>query len=105
MRLPKRVLAYISALDQHAPMLCRLRRKPKGLVEVRTVKNPHPDWQPGQKLPHPFESKERLELDPAQLGAALYPFVISSVVPRPIAFISSLSKEVCMRLSCSAPCP
>ena len=82
------------------PFICRLGKKPKGLVEVRQVKNPHPDWQPGQKLPHPFQSKERLELDPAQLGAALYPFVISAVVPRPIAFISSLSKEVRMLIPC-----
>ncbi|EIE20364.1 hypothetical protein COCSUDRAFT_54305 [Coccomyxa subellipsoidea C-169] len=73
--------------------LPRLGGKPKGLVDVRQVKNPHPDWQPGQKLPHPFENRERIELDPAQLGAGLYPFVISAVVPRPIAFISSLSKE------------
>lgn len=72
----------------------RQPKKPKGLVEVRTVTNPHPGWQPGQKLPHPFESNHRLELDPAQEGAGLYPFVISSIVPRPIAFISSLSKEV-----------
>ncbi len=79
-------------------MVCRLGGKPNGLVDVRQVKNPHPDWQPGQKLPHPFENKERIELDPAQLGAGLYPFVISAVVPRPIAFISSLSKEVCMLL-------
>ena len=34
------------------------------------------------------------QLDPAELGAGMYPFIISAVVPRPIAFISSLSKEV-----------
>ena len=34
------------------------------------------------------------QLDPQKLGAGMYPFIISAVVPRPIAFISSLSKEV-----------
>lgn len=75
---------------------CRQGKKPRELVAVKQVSNPHPDWKPGQKQPHPFDKSQRLVLDPSELGAGLYPFVISSVVPRPIAFISSLSKEVRM---------
>ena len=46
---------------------------------------------------HPFENKARIQLDPTREGAsAMYPFIISSVIPRPIAFVSSLSKEVSM---------
>jgi hypothetical protein len=62
--------------------------------KVRQTGTPNPDYKEGSKQPHPFGDSPRLELDPAELGVALYPFVISAVVPRPIAFISSLSKEV-----------
>ena len=56
--------------------------------------SPHPDWQPGQSMTHPFPSSETIDLDPAELGArGMYPFVISSIVPRPIAFICSVSKQ------------
>ena len=58
------------------------------------VQPPHPDWQPGQSMMHPFPSSETIDLDPAELGArGMYPFVISSIVPRPIAFICSVSKK------------
>ena len=46
------------------------------------------------KQPHPFPGTAILELSPEKEGFHLYPFVISAFVPRPIAFISSLSKEV-----------
>jgi hypothetical protein len=61
---------------------------------VKHVEHPHPDWRPGQKQPYPFEDSTRLTLDPAEGPRAMYPFVISAIVPRPIAFISSLSAEV-----------
>ena len=35
----------------------------------------------------------RLDLDPAELGSALYPWMNSVVVPRPIAWVSSRSSE------------
>ena len=35
----------------------------------------------------------RLDLDPAELGAALYPWLNSVVVPRPIAWVSSRSAD------------
>ena len=66
-------------------------------MKVKHVESPNPSWKPGQKQKYPFDSDKRLQLDPAEEGAsAMYPFIISSVVPRPIAFISSLSKEVDM---------
>lgn len=66
----------------------------QGQKKMEYVKQPQEDWQPGQKQPHPFPDNEMIELDPAELGKKLYPFIISSIIPRPIAFISSLSKEV-----------
>ena len=48
------------------------------------------------KQPHPFPGTKMLELVPEKEGFHLYPFVISAFVPRPIGFISSLSKEVCL---------
>ena len=63
--------------------------------KVRLVSSPNPDWKPGDNVGHPFENKARIQLDPSEEGAsAMYPFVISSVIPRPIGFVSSLSKEV-----------
>eukprot|EP00884_Botryococcus_braunii_P015938 jgi/Botrbrau1/3027/Bobra.0070s0023.1 len=59
---------------------------------VRTA-NPNPSYREGDKQPHPYGDSQRLLLNPSEMGADLYPFIISCVVPRPIAFISSLSKE------------
>lgn len=61
---------------------------------VTQTSSPNPAYREGDKQHHPFGTSPRLQLSPSELGAALYPFVISSVVPRPIAFISSVSKEV-----------
>lgn len=62
---------------------------------MRQVDPPHPNWKPGDKQSHPFPSDEMIELDPAEVGPSeMYPFIISSIVPRPIAFICSLSKKV-----------
>src|SRR5690348_6410958 len=35
----------------------------------------------------------RVDLDPAQLGSAIYPWLTSVVVPRPIAWVSSRSTD------------
>lgn len=70
---------------------------------MRKVKSPNPDWKPGDELRHPFPTDEEIILDPSEVGPkALYPFIISSVVPRPIAFICSLSKEARLLLQDSA---
>eukprot|EP00965_Chrysotila_dentata_P012270 403168-Pleurochrysis_carterae.AAC.1 len=51
---------------------------------------PHPRWNPGEKQPLPFQTKDFVALDPKELKSC-YPLVISSYVPRPIAFVSTLS--------------
>ena len=69
---------------------------------MKRVSSPNPGWKPGDREGHPFDHKARIQLDPAKLGAsALYPFTISSVIPRPIGFVASLSKEVSMTTSLS----
>ena len=51
---------------------------------------PHPDWQPPQPLPAPFGTARVHSVDPSSTSAeVLYPLVISAVVPRPIAFVST----------------
>ncbi|KAK9833388.1 hypothetical protein WJX81_000759 [Elliptochloris bilobata] len=60
---------------------------------VRLVHTPDPGWRPGVKQPHPYPGTKMLQLSPEVEGVKMYPFVISAIVPRPIAFISSLSKE------------
>jgi len=71
-----------------------------GIASVRKVESPNPNWKPGQKVSHPFPDSEMIDLDPSQLGASgMYPFIISSCVPRPIAFICSLSSQGVINLS------
>ncbi len=75
-----------------------------GGPNVKKVESPNPNWKPGQKQSHPFPDNETIELVPDKLGAAgMYPFIISSCVPRPIAFICSLSAKVCPLPTTSLP--
>jgi hypothetical protein len=63
------------------------------------VEPPNPKWTPGtpQKLPFPGTY---ISLDPAVLGSgATYPLVISAVVPRPIGFLGTVSKEGAVNLA------
>lgn len=56
---------------------------------------PHPGWKPPQPQPPPFDSSKMHSVDPATTPATvMYPLVISAVVPRPIAFVSSLGAGV-----------
>jgi hypothetical protein len=66
---------------------------------IEEVPSPQPNYEPGDKQPSPFASDNYLTLDPVKLGDAMYPFIISAVVPRPVAFISSLSKTGAGNLS------
>ncbi|MGZ6333965.1 MAG: flavin reductase family protein [Bdellovibrionota bacterium] len=48
------------------------------------------NWKPGDPIPSPVE--KMIELDPAQLDSkTIYKVLIGGIVPRPIAFISTLS--------------
>lgn len=76
-----------------------LGRRGESASQVIKVEPPHPGWTPQVKQPIPYEGEDWLQLDPQELGAGMYPFIISAVVPRPIAFISSLSKEGMQNLS------
>ncbi|GAQ80591.1 hypothetical protein KFL_000570380 [Klebsormidium nitens] len=67
--------------------------------QIEEVSTLHPDYKPGDKQPSPFTSDKYLALNPAELGDAMYPFMISAVVPRPVAFVSSLSKNGAGNLS------
>ena len=96
-----------AAVWPHSPMSgqCRLPSALPGSTDstggtsyqrcvCRSVSSPNPEWKPGQKQQLPFQGTEMQQLNPAELGAGMYPFIISAICPRPIAFISSLSKEV-----------
>ena len=79
-----------AASDELRKAVCSQR-----MASCKKVGQPHPEWTPGTKQPHPFPDNEMIELDPVNYpGSAMYPFIISSVVPRPIGFICSLSKQV-----------
>jgi flavin reductase (DIM6/NTAB) family NADH-FMN oxidoreductase RutF len=60
------------------------------------VSPPHPAWQPGTPLPHPFAATNpavRTYMTASTPGAVLYPLVISAIVPRPIALVSSIGAD------------
>jgi hypothetical protein len=74
--------------------LLRHRLGARGGTLARRVPPPHPGWQPGQPQPAPFDGGAMIQVDPAATEkAAMYALVISTVVPRPIAFISSVCQE------------
>lgn len=53
-----------------------------------------PSWVPGKPQHGPYCDLPFIPVDPEALGGTVcYPLVISAGVPRPIAFISSLSKD------------
>lgn len=80
------VAAAALSVQQLIKFICHLRQSNSSLWKAP----PHPGWKPGEKQPAPFHSAETVTVDPAQVGADhLYPLMISSVVPRPIAFIST----------------
>ena len=57
---------------------------------------PHPDWHPGKKQPPPdsVESSPTREIDPDITPAAqLYSLCISAIIPRPIAFVSTVGSN------------
>ncbi len=62
---------------------------------ARRVAHPHKDWQPGSPQPCPLpEADTFIDIDPATYDKpSLYALVISAVVPRPVAFISSISDQ------------
>jgi hypothetical protein len=67
---------------------------------ARFLQPPHPTWKPGEKQQPPFDKWDFVTIDPAKTEkASLYTFCISAVVPRPVAFISSLGPDGSQNLS------
>lgn len=79
-------------------LAARLRKRRQ--CGAHYVQTPHAGWQPGEPQPPPYDSDAIIDLDPAKVDTShLYPFLISAVVPRPIAFISSVSNDGSRNLS------
>lgn len=56
------------------------------------MSSPNPDWKPGDKIIPPFT--ELATVDPAQMSQQeVYKLLIGAVVPRPIAFVSTIGKD------------
>jgi hypothetical protein len=72
-------------------LLLRARRGTRAVH----VRRPHPGWSPPAKQAPPYDANTPMHvIDPSTTSAAeLYPLVISAVVPRPIGFVGSLSKD------------
>lgn len=60
---------------------------------------PHMSWKPGEKQPPPGAlDTDHVRLDPATLKSC-YSLIISAVVPRPIAFVTSTAPDGTVNLS------
>eukprot|EP00899_Mesostigma_viride_P029180 jgi/Mesvir1/9447/Mv09844-RA.1 len=59
-----------------------------GYHAPKTTSPPHPEWKPGVKMPNPAGHNRMVEIDPASVSSC-YALVISGVVPRPVALVSS----------------
>lgn len=78
----------MGAATASAALLTWLRTRRSG--GCRRVAPPHPHWQPGEPQLPPHDADAMIELDPATLDKpSVYAFMISAVVPRPIAFVST----------------
>lgn len=85
------VMGACFALQQLIKTLLRARSSDKPAL---WGKPPHPDWRPQTPQPAPFSTAGRLQVDPATCPSdRLYPLMISAVVPRPIAFVSTVNAE------------
>ena len=60
--------------------------------------SPNPNWKPGDKIDAPFT--EQVQVDPALVKPNdFYKLMIGSIVPRPIAFVSTRGKDGSCNLS------
>lgn len=56
------------------------------------MKSPNHGWKPGDKIQSP--SGEMIQIDPSSAKVStIYKFLIGGIVPRPIAFLSTISKS------------
>eukprot|EP00210_Caulerpa_lentillifera_P004705 g4489.t1 len=63
-------------------------------LSSQSTSSPNPNWKLGDRQPCPFGETGMISLDPNDLTLRqCYPLMISGVVPRPVAFISSLSSD------------
>jgi flavin reductase (DIM6/NTAB) family NADH-FMN oxidoreductase RutF len=59
---------------------------------MKNISSPNPAWRPGDKISSPVS--EMISIDPKEIEpAAAYKILIGSIVPRPIAFISTLNEN------------
>ena len=76
---------------------------------------PHPEWKPGMKQPRPDyigQQDNYITLDPAELGNAGYPLVISAIAPRyqgarPVsqhAYATCQPRSTCPSAAVHLPC-
>jgi flavin reductase (DIM6/NTAB) family NADH-FMN oxidoreductase RutF len=59
---------------------------------MKIIPAPNPQWKPGDRVSSPVS--EMVSLDPTTLDMqAKYRLLVDSIIPRPIAFVSTLSKN------------
>ena len=83
------------ALEKLINLLLFRSRNTHHSTDIVRTQPPHPEWTPPQPQPPPYDTALGWHsVDPSNTPPdVLYPLVISSVVPRPIAFISTLGED------------
>ncbi len=74
------------------PLMAKIVKVVRKPDSSRLVALP-PGYEAGDEQPAPFGTDSFQQVDPEILGPNMYPFLISSITPRPIALISTVSKD------------
>jgi hypothetical protein len=83
------------ALEKLISLLFFRNKNTQQSTDILRTQTPHPTWTPPQSQPPPYDTALGYHsIDPSSTPSdVMYPLVISSVVPRPIAFISSIGED------------
>jgi len=85
------VSATFSTICAAGWLISELKRRS---TRPREVNPPHPKWKAGDRQASPYSDNQIVKIDPANMSNLhAYTLMISCVVPRPIAFVSSTSLE------------
>lgn len=96
----KQLAAAFAAGALAAAGVLLVLRRPRAWRTATHVGKPHPRWTAPQQQPPPFDADAMHDIDPTIYPTPeLYPLVISAVVPRPIGFAASLSRDDTINLA------
>ena len=85
-------LIHLVAWKAYNEFSKKIRKTSKKIDFKRLNSSPDPTWKPLKKQNHPYDSSTYTTFDPSTMESC-YSLLISTVAPRPIAFVSSIDKN------------